>query len=546
MPLRPDMEPGEFLEILRRRKWLIVFSFLIILFLAMVYCVVVPDQYRSETKILIIPPSVAEGMVRTTVNVSTRDRLMAIEQDTISRARLLSVINSIGIDRLRFEGLSEEDMLGKMRGRIELDIVKNPDRNPERNVNTFYLAFLHEDPKVAQQVTSSLGALFIGENIKLREAVTQETSMFLETQLEETKVRLEQQEEKLKNYKLRYGGELPQQEGANLNRLQRMQDQIKNNSDAIARLQDRKAFLESQLSAIAKSIQVDSPEGSADQMIPMSMLADLAARKKKLEEATRKFTERHPAVVQARWEVEQAEAQIAEARKEAKKSGSAGGSVPVGGLQHLTPEMAEVQRLRQQISQIDMDINALKRESANAARMIDQIQYKVDRLPQREQEMISLMRDYEKIKKSYDDLLDKKLKANISKNLEENQKAERFQVVEPANLPSRPSEPDRLQVILLAMLVSMVVGVGGSFLLELMDPTLRGAKEFRSYFEIPILASLPVIQDDKYKRRVAIRAMAIKGGLFSIVGAYVLFFAVYGVKVMSIVNNIMSSIGGKN
>lgn len=544
MPLRPDMEPGEFLDVLRRRKWLTAFSVLIIMFLALVYCVLVPDLYKSETKILIIPPTVAEGMVRSTVNISAGERLMAIQQDITSRARLRSVINSIGVARLGFEGMTEDQMLGKMRGRIELDIVKNPDRRAERNVNTFYISFLHEDPKVAQDVTSSLGALFIGENIKLREAVTNETTLFLEAQLEETRVRLEQQEAKLKEYKLRYAGELPQQEGANLSRLQRLQDQIKNNTDAIARLQDRRALLESQVGVIVKNLQSDSPgAASLDQMVPASLIADLAARKKKLEEASRKYTDRHPAVVQARWEVEQAEAAIAEARKEAKAGGGTG-VVSASDLKHLNPEVAEAQRIRQQIQQIDLEINAKTRESANASRMIEQIQYKVDRLPQREQEMIALTRDYEKIKKTYDELLDKKLKAGISKKLEDDQKSERFQVVEPAGLPTRPDQPDRLQILLLGLLTSIVIGVGGSFLLEMMNPTLRGAKEFRHYFDVPILASLPVIQDDQYKRRIAFRSLAVKCGLLSMGGAYAIFLAIYGGKVVSMLQNIVATIGG--
>ncbi len=543
MPLRPDMEPGEFLDVLLRRKWLTAFSVLIIMFLALVYCVMVPDQYKSETKILIIPPAVAEGMIRSTVNISAGERLMAIQQDITSRARLRSVINSIGIGRLGFEGMTEDQMLGKMRDRIELDIVKNPDRRAERNVNTFYISFLHEDPKVAQDVTSSLGALFIGENIKLREAVTNETTLFLEAQLEETRVRLEQQEAKLKEYKLRYSGELPQQEGANLSRLQRLQDQIKNNTDAIARLHDRRSLLESQAGVIVKNLQGDSSGASPDQMIPVSLIADLAARKKKLEEASRKYTERHPAVVQARWEVEQAEAAIAEARKEAKAGGGTA-IVSPSDLKHLNPEMAEAQRIRQQIQQIDLEINAKTRENASANHMIEQIQYKVDRLPQREQEMIALTRDYEKIKKTYDDLLDKKLKAGISKKLEDDQKSERFQVVEPAGLPIRPSEPDRLQVLLLGLLSSLVLGVGGAFLLEMMNPTLRGAKEFRHYFDVPILASLPVIQDDQYKRRVAYRSLAVKCGLLSMGGAYAIFLTLHGGKVVSMLKNIAANLGG--
>lgn len=559
MPLRPNMEPGEYLDILRRRKWLIVFSFLIILFAAQVYCVLIPDQYKSMTTILILPPAVAEGMVRTTVNVNTRDRIQAIEHDLLSRTPLLGVINAIGISRFGFTGMPEEAMLGKMRSRIELTIERNPDRNPERPVNTFILSFLHENPKVAQDVASSLSSLFIGENIKLREAVVQETSRFLDEQLKETRVQLEKQEERIKQYKLRFGGELPQQEQSNLNRLQRLQDQIKNNSDAIARLQDRKAFMETQVGTLARnSMQGDpnsvDPAGSGDQAVPVGLLSELALRRKKLDEASRKFTPLHPSVIQARWEVEQVEAMIARVQEEARKAkaGSKGGAgkpastLPHSGLLQVSPEMAEVQRLRSQITQTNLEITALRRESAIASRTIDEIQRKVERLPQREQELVSLTRDYENIKKSYDDLLSKKLKANISESLEEGQKGERFQVVEPADLPARPSKPDRLKAIAFALLASLVIGVGGSFALEVLDPTLRGSREFKAFFDIPILACLPVIQDDQLKRRGAVRRAAVLGGLVSIMGAYMAFLAIYGGKILSILQTIGSTIGGKN
>jgi len=559
MPLRPNMEPSDFLDILRRRKWLIVFSFLIILFAALVYCVLIPDQYRSQTKILILPPAVAEGMVRTTVNVGTRDRLQAIEHDTLSRTSLLGVINGIGISRLGFAGMSEDDMVGKMRSRIELEIERNPERNPERSVNTFILSFLHENPNVAQEVASRLSSSFIGENIKLREAVTQETSKFLEEQLKATRAQLEQQEGRVKQYKLRFGGELPQQEPANLNRLQRLQDQIKNNSDSVARLQDRKVFMETQVGTLARNFREGDPKfadpaGSGDQMVPANLLSELFLRRKKLEEASRKYTPIHPSVVQARWEVAQMEAMIATAREEDRKvqAGSTGGAAKpsstqsISGLQQVSPEMAEVQRLRSQIAQTDLEITALKRESAIASRTIDEIQRKVERLPQREQELISLTRDYDNIKKSYDDLLSKKLKANISESLEEGQKGERFQVVEPADLPGRPSKPDRVKAIGLALLASLVIGVGGSFGLEVLDPTLRGSKEFKSFFDIPILACLPVIQDDRLKRRGAVRRAAVVGGLVSLIGAYAVFLTIHGRKILSILQTIGSTIGGKN
>lgn len=540
MPLRPNMKPAEFLDILRRRKWLIVFSFLLIFFGATVYTVLAPDLYLSSMKLLLIPPTVSEGVVRSNVNLGTRERLTILQQEILSRARLLGVINELGL--FRGSGDGEEEMVDKMRRRLTMS------KNDLEANNTFTLSFYHEDPKVAMMVASRLGSFFIEGNIKSREATGKETSTFLDSRLQETRLRLEQQEDKIKRYKLQFGGELPQQEQSNLSRLQRLQEQIKNNSDSIARLQDRKVFMEAQISNMERNIRAAEnlnpfeSTGSATQASPGSLLSELAMRRKKLEELSEKYTPLYPAVVQARWEVKQLEEKIANLRRSAKNT--KGVSSP--DLQTTNWEGTESQRLREQVAAIDLEIVALKRESANTVRTIDQIQHKVERLPQREQEMISLSRDYDNIKKSYEELMAKKLDSQISQKLDEKQQGEQFKVLEPADLPTRPSKPNRLKVLGLALLASLVIGAGGPFALEMLDPTLRGSAEFKSFFDVPILAVLPVIRNDHLNRRIAVRRAAVVGGLVSILGAYLVFLVVHGQKVQSILRSFGLSLGGGN
>jgi len=551
MPLHPNMDPGAFLDILRRRKWVIVFSVLLIHIGTMVYCILAPDLYQSTMKLLVIPPTVSEGMVQTTVNIGTKDRLKMLEQDILSRARLIGVINELKLFKEESRKISPDALVKRMRKHIEIDT---------KGKNTFILNFQHRNPEVAMRVTSRLGSFFVEENIRSREATAQETSKFLVDEVQETRKRLEAQEEKLKQYKLQFGGELPQQEQANLMRLQRLQDQIKNNSDAMARLADRKVFLEAQVSNIERSLQGAENQdlwettGSVGQTSPRNLLAELAMRRKKLDELSKKYTPLYPAVVQARWEVEQLEGKIAAMRQAARKAkedsarGTAKSSTPLPkpDLDPTNGDTGELGRLRGQIASIDLEVVALKRESANATRTIDQIQHKVERLPQREQEMISLSRDYDNIKKSYEELLKKQLDSQVSQKLEEKQKGEQFQVLEPASLPTRPFKPDRPMVLGLALLASIVVGVGGAFGLEMLDPTLRGSREFRNFFDMPILACLPVIQDDRLKRQIAKRRAAVVGGLVSIMGAYLVFLVINGQKVQSILQAIGASIGGGN
>jgi polysaccharide chain length determinant protein (PEP-CTERM system associated) len=542
MPLRPDMEPAEFLDILRRRKWMILFTVLLVLFGATLYCVLASDLYQSTVKIRIIPPAVPEGMVRSTVSIGVKDRLELIQQEILSSGRLNAVIDEMGLFKQHRKEASGNGRVDLMRKRITMDMDRT---------NTLTLSVDHENPQVAKEVASRLGSFFIEQNTKSREAATQGTTQFLESQLEGTRKQLEAQEDKLKQYKIQYGGELPEQMQANLGRLARLQDQIKSNTEAITRMEDRKVFIESQIHSMGGQNlpsrvygDTTSPgrKATAAPRDPAEpLLGELATRRKNLEDLQSKYTPLYPAVVSARTQVEQLEARIALLRQ-------SGSSAMPSGSEQLDPggESNEVRRLRGEVVAINFEIAAKKKEIAATNRTIDMIQSKVERLPQREQEMISLTRDYSNIKNSYDDLLKKKLQANISENLEEKQQGEQFIVLEPAALPAKPIKPDRLKILALALMASLVIGAGGAVGLEVLDPKLRGAKDFKGFFDLPILTCLPVIENAEYRRRIAVRRAAVIGGLVSITGAWLVLLVIHGAKVKSILLSIGQGIGGGN
>jgi Uncharacterized protein involved in exopolysaccharide biosynthesis len=158
------MEPADFLDILRRRKWMILFSVLLVLFGGILYCVLATDLYQSTVKIRIIPPVVAEGVVRSTANLGTKDRLAMIQQEILSSARLMAVIDEMGLFKEHRKQTSAGGMVDLMRKRITMDIDRN---------NTFTLSVDHENPQVAKDLASRLGSFFIEQNTKTREASTQ-------------------------------------------------------------------------------------------------------------------------------------------------------------------------------------------------------------------------------------------------------------------------------------------------------------------------------------------------------------------------------------
>ena len=90
-------------------------------------------------------------------------------------------------------------------------------------------------------------------------------------------------------------------------------------------------------------------------------------------------------------------------------------------------------------------------EIANIERQIKEYQQRVELTPQREQELLTLQRDYSNLKQSYDSLVNRKLEAEIAVNMEKKQKGEQFSIIDPARLPEKPISPDLRRLFLMVL-----------------------------------------------------------------------------------------------
>jgi len=547
MPLRPNMQPREYLEIFLRRKWLIMFSILFILFGASVYCVVTPEMFKSSTTILVVPQRVSENYVKSTVSSKIEDRLATIRQQVQSRTRLLVVMDELGLFKEERKKVPLEALVESMRKRITIEV---------RNNDAFTLSFLHENRETAMLTASRLASFFMDENLKSREQQAVGTASFLESQLKITKQKLEAQEERVRQYKTAFMGELPQQLPANLAVMSRLQDQLKANADSIRTAQERKMFIESQIRTLESQVAaLESQERAASGNTETTVVApvlpsdpaapyipELNAKRAQLANLSTKYTDRYPEIRRLKEEIARLEKHVVDARRITQPNQGHPGedvvrkSVPLGTppSSPLAREKEEIRRLRTTLQGIDHEIQLLKKEGSEIQQSVAAIESKVYRSPKREQEIISLTRDYDNLKKSYDELLRKKLDADVARNLEIRQRDEQFQVLDPANLPEKPFIPNRPKVFSIALLVALLVGFGGAIGLEMIDPTVRGAKEFRHFSDISILATIPNIHDKAYAKRMGRRRAAVFGGLVTFTSAVTVFLIVYGDKVRTI------------
>jgi chorismate mutase len=207
--------------------------------------------------------------------------------------------------------------------------------------------------------------------------------------------------------------------------------------------------------------------------------------------------------------------------------------VPYGGLR--SSQADELLRLRAQNTAIDAEIVSLTEERENIRRNVAELEARVEKSPNREQEMISLTRDYENLKQQYDDLLKKRLDAQVFQNLEKRQKGEQFQILDPADLPQKPFFPNRPKVFGIALGLALAIGFGGAICIEMLNPALRGKRDFLHFFHLPVLASIPILRDGEYERRKHRNLAVVCGGLVSFALALTVFLVIYGHKVRTLI-----------
>lgn len=522
------MELREYGKLFVHRKWMIVFSVLSVLFAASVYCVVTPELYKSSITILIIPQTVPQDYVRSTISSKVGQQLVTIKQQVLSRTTLTKTMDELRLFEKERKNRTSEELFAMVRNRIEIDVVRGAGSDSSE---AFSLSFLHENPQSAMLAAARLASLFIDENLKAREQQAVGTSEFLESQLRDTKATLEVMEKRVKDYKMRYMGELPQQMEANLRMLTGLQDRLRTNESSARTAEERKVFLEAQISLIGKSVPGISQDPA------QSLGIELATKKAKLADLTARYTEMVPEVIRTKQEVADLEKRIAEAlRSDSNRTTddlNSDSLIPVAG-----PPLAveEIRRMRAQLKAAKAEIASLKREKGEIRKTIAAVEQKIEQSPRREQEMIALIRDYENQKNSYDGLLKKKLEADVSQNLEKRQKGTQFQILDPANLPEEPFQPNRKRVMGVSLLLALVLGFGGTIAWEAMDLRLRDVRDFRHLYKVPILGYIPVFQDQQYQRERAVRRAAVFGGLVTFTMAFSIFLLVYRDKIRTILN----------
>lgn len=478
--------PEDLLAILRRRIWYILVPLAAISALTAVGARTLPDRYRSETLILVVPQRVPETYVKQTVTARIEDRLHSISQQILSRTRLERIIQEFDLyAESRRTGIME-DIVERMRRDITVRVVEG---------DAFRIGYVGDNPRTVMRVTERLASLFIEENLRDREVLAEGTSLFLEAQLDDARRRLIEHEKKLEDYRRRFSGQLPSQQESNLRVIQNVYAQIQTVVDSMNRDRDRRLILGRQIADASAEQEAALASAAPAPAGPETAAQQLAAARTGLAGLEVRLRPDHP-------DIGMMKRRIAELERKAEAEALA---TPVTPERRLTPaDIARQRRLsemRLEMEQIDRQIAHKEQEEQRLRVVVAGYQQRVELAPTRESELIELTRDYATLQSVYTNLLSKREDSKVAANLERRQIGEQFKLLDPARVPERPFSPNRQLIIMVGMVMGLGFGVGLIGLLEYRDGSFKTDDDVTDVLSLPVLAVVPLMRSDRERRR---------------------------------------------
>jgi polysaccharide biosynthesis transport protein len=469
----------------RRRWWLLLPTFLC---WAVVWAGgwLWPASYRSEGLILVEQQKVPEKYVMPNVTLDLQDRVQSMTQQILSRTRLQAAIDRFHLyppTHSLSSLLQAGDPVEQMRKDITIELVRSDNKKENRRseLTAFKISYSARSPELAQQVNSELTSLFIDENLKAQQQLSESTTAFLGAQLVDAREKLQEQEAKVQAFKAKHMGYLPTQLQSNVQILAGLQGQLQGTERALDAAKQQKLYFESLRQ------QYQSAEGTDLRL----QLANLRS----------KYTDDYPDIIALKEKIAQTEnlrKQIeAEVVSNQKTENAIKNSVsPPGVAEQGQRGLTTMMQIQSQLNANQLEIQNYERRQQDLESKISAYQARLNLTPATEEELEAVSRGYEESKANYDSLLQKQYQSQLATSLELRQQGEQFIVIDPPSLPDKPSAPNHLLVSLAGLALGIAVGVVLSALMELTNVRIRREQDLEGLVPARVLVGIPHLSTD--------------------------------------------------
>jgi len=503
------MDIKKFLQIIKGRKYLFIGVSLFVLSVIVWGSFFLPKMYEAKSTVFIernIIKNLVKGMV---VTPSMEDRLRVLTYAMKSRNMLLRVIKALDLDTKAKNPTEMEAMIKNFQDNTKIRVKGN---------DLFMVSYIGKDPRLARDYVNTLINEYIEENTAAKREETYGANKFLSEQLAYYKKKLEESEKRLSEFRIKKGVYFAADEKSIIQSIKEYNDELEKVRLRIKENEAKRERIKKQLSGeepLTLAIIDKETDQGGNSLVSRLRLLEL-----KLSLLLTKYTENYPEVIKIKAEIEALKKQI-KSRKATQFSGEDITQDLESGTRMMNPVY---QRLKEELFNVESMIASLKAKALTLSKRIKRLKTELKNIPEEKKILAALERERNTNRQIYEQLLNRLGQAEVSRQMELEDKGTSFRIIDPAVLPARPISPDRIKFILFGIVAGIASGIGAVLLREHLDHSIRDIDTLKATLSLPLLAVIPkIITEDEILRKkrfdrriyaISIVYLLVIGGLF--------------------------------
>ncbi len=458
----------DYLQIIFRRKWFFFLPLCIIFFLVTLSSFFLPKIYRATATIMIEEPPVINPLERAG-RAQPRPQLTTIKERMLSWPRLLELIRSLKLDAGITSQRQLQELLSKIGEQFSIRM---------RAANVFELSFEDRDPVKAQDAVNSMAQIFIEATLTAQRGKAITAVDFISKQVDRYRTKLEDSDRALYKFKEKNLMIFPgMEQNTNLQKFVQYQSQLVETNLDYAKAKRELDLLKKQLSGKERIIFTENTRGLNPLLDELN--AQIVKAELELTNLLVDATEKHPRVIELRAQIARMKKRLAKAAEETVNS-------------ETSSQDPVYLRLQQRYREQEINFRNLTARRTELEKLIAKFRKRADEVPEAERKLANLTRNNMVNQKTYAMLLQRLESSRISQ-VEVKERGTRYQIIAPAQLPLKPSKPQKGRMAAMGFMVGLLISLGIVFLVEVSDHSLHGVEDAKAFLTFPVLAAVPTI-----------------------------------------------------
>ncbi|BDT68820.1 hypothetical protein os1_30070 [Comamonadaceae bacterium OS-1] len=476
----------------------------------------VPDKYEASARIYVDTQSILKPLMSgLAVQPNVDQQVGMLSRTLITRPNVEKLIRMADLDLGSVSKASQDGLVEQLMNTLQ---IKSTARD-----NLYTLSYQDQNPDKAKRVVQSLVSIFVESSLGDSRKDTDAAKKFITEQIKTYESKLESAEARLKEFKLRnidvqtanggtdIAGKLSEI-SAQLNQAKLELREAENARDA------SKLQLQNEKSDSANISTKSLMQESAQSLATPEIDSRIEAQKRNLDALLQRFTEQHPDVIGTRRLVKELEDQKKKEIQELRKSAMAS-PLSSGNNTLASQEMGRL------LATSEVQVAALRARVSEYTSRYEKAREFLKTAPQTEAEYAQLNRDYAINKKNYEDLVSRRESASLSGDLESAAGVADFRLIDPPRVSPKPVAPNRLLLLLLALVAALGTGGFTAFAASQLRPVFHDARTLRNVIDLPLLGVVTLVLNEAAKRKERSDLRKFFAVLIALIVAFILLIS---------------------